>query len=482
MSVQPSSRRAPDPRPELAVTGTVTAPRSSPLTWRPRVRRDSVYRRALAVADASAAVLGVLVAVTFFGGAAITAATVLVIPIALVLSKLLGLYDRDELVLWTTTLEEAPGVFLLSTLLSISIWLGERFLIAGHLEKTQFVAAWITFFVVGLAGRAIARRCARALSEPERCLVLGDKAAFDAIEKRLNLGDHGTVNVVSWVALDEHACDKLLAGGLAQLAKEAGIQRVVIMAGSRETEAVLQLVRVARGLHLKVSLIPEFLETMGSLVVDEMPGTALLAVRRFGPSKSSAILKRCFDVLVAGSIVVVAAPALATIVLLVKLDSRGPVLFRQTRVGRNGRPFKMLKFRTMVPDAEALRKALESHNESDGLFKIADDPRMTRTGRWLRRANLDELPQLANVLRGDMSLVGPRPLVPADDARIHGWHRQRLEVPPGMTGHWQVLGAARVSLSQMVVIDYLYIANWSLWLDVKCLLRTAHCVFGRRGL
>ena len=142
----------------------------------------------------------------------------------------------------------------------------------------------------------------------------------------------------------------------------------------------------------------------------------------------------------------------------------------------------MLKFRTMFDGAEAEKAALHEVNEADGLFKIADDPRITRVGRFLRRSSLDELPQLFNVLRGEMSLVGPRPLVPDEDERIEGWHRSRLEVTPGMTGLWQIFGSSRIPLHEMVKIDYLYGANWSLWLDVKILLRTVPYALGRRGL
>jgi lipopolysaccharide/colanic/teichoic acid biosynthesis glycosyltransferase len=171
------------------------------------------------------------------------------------------------------------------------------------------------------------------------------------------------------------------------------------------------------------------------------------------------------------------------VALAVRLDSRGPIFFRQLRVGQYGRRFHMLKFRTMVPDAEAMKDSLRDRNEAqDGFFKIAEDPRVTRVGRFLRRTALDELPQLFNIVRGEMSLVGPRPLVVEEDQRIEGWHRRRLELMPGMTGHWQILGPARVPLREMVAIDYLYVANWSLWTDVKILLRTVPHVIGRRGL
>jgi lipopolysaccharide/colanic/teichoic acid biosynthesis glycosyltransferase len=205
-------------------------------------------------------------------------------------------------------------------------------------------------------------------------------------------------------------------------------------------------------------------------------------VRRFGLTRSSWLIKRSLDVAVAATALIVFAPVFALIALAIKLDSRGPVFFRQQRVGRGARVFSMLKFRTMDEDAERRQAELAHLNEADGLFKIADDPRITRVGRLLRCTSLDELPQLINVLRGEMSLVGPRPLVLEDDERVEGWYRRRLQLTPGMTGRWQVLGSARIPLHEMVKLDYLYVANWSLWGDVKILLRTVEFMVGRRGL
>jgi lipopolysaccharide/colanic/teichoic acid biosynthesis glycosyltransferase len=225
------------------------------------------------------------------------------------------------------------------------------------------------------------------------------------------------------------------------------------------------------------------LEVVGSSVVfDDVEGLTLLGVRRFGLSRSAWVLKRATDLVGAALGLVVLAPLLAAIALAIKLDSRGPVLFRQQRVGRDGRLFALAKFRTMVDGAHRQQAALRDRNEADGLFKIADDPRITRVGGLLRRASLDELPQLWNVLRGQMSLVGPRPLVPEDDRRVEGWYRRRLHLMPGMTGRWQVLGSARIPLREMVKLDYLYAANWSPWLDVKILLRTIGFVLMRRGM
>jgi lipopolysaccharide/colanic/teichoic acid biosynthesis glycosyltransferase len=219
-----------------------------------------------------------------------------------------------------------------------------------------------------------------------------------------------------------------------------------------------------------------------SVEFDDLHGLTVMGVRRFGLTRSSAALKRGFDLAFATIGLLALSPIVAVIAITIRLDSAGPVLFRQLRMGRHGRPFQIYKFRTMVADAEAQKESLRERNEAqEGLFKILEDPRVTRVGRLLRRSAIDELPQLLNVLLGEMSLVGPRPLVLDEDCHVQGWHRRRLELTPGMTGHWQILGPARVPLSEMVAIDYLSLANWSLWSDVKILLRTVTYVAGRRG-
>jgi exopolysaccharide biosynthesis polyprenyl glycosylphosphotransferase len=273
------------------------------------------------------------------------------------------------------------------------------------------------------------------------------------------------------------------AAMLHRVVDESRVHRVVIEPSEPQPQATLDFVREAKGTGARVSLLPRILEVVGSSIeVDDVHGLTLLGVRRFGLSRSSLMLKRSFDFVGATITLVVLAPALALIALLVRLDSRGPAIYRQTRVGRAGRPFTMWKFRTMVDGADALKPGLRALNEADGLFKIAEDPRLTRVGRWLRRYSLDELPQLVNVLRGEMSLVGPRPLVADDDARITGLDRRRLYLTPGMTGRWQILGSARVPLSEMIKLDYLYVTGWSLWSDVKILLRTVPYVLARRGM
>jgi len=193
-------------------------------------------------------------------------------------------------------------------------------------------------------------------------------------------------------------------------------------------------------------------------------------------------LKRAFDILSSGIGLWVLAPLLATVALLVRLTSRGPVLFRQTRVGLHGRPFRMLKFRTMVENAEALKAQLAAHNEVDGpVFKMKRDPRITPIGRFLRKFSIDELPQLINVLRGDMSVVGPRPPVPSEVAKYEPWQRRRLSVRPGLTCIWQVSGRNEISFEQWMYMDLQYIDNWSFPKDISLILKTLPVVFTGRG-
>ena len=204
--------------------------------------------------------------------------------------------------------------------------------------------------------------------------------------------------------------------GLETITSEDHIDRIIIAPESADAEEVLNLIRAATALGLKVSVVPRVLEVVGSSVeFDDVEGLPLLCMRSPRLSRSSHLVKRAMDIALAVIGLVLVSPLLIGIAIAIKLDSRGPVLFRQLRVGRGGELFEMLKFRTMVSGAHERREELRHLNESDGLFKIASDPRITRVGGWLRKLSLDELPQLWNVVRGDMSLVGPRPLVIEED-------------------------------------------------------------------
>jgi exopolysaccharide biosynthesis polyprenyl glycosylphosphotransferase len=194
------------------------------------------------------------------------------------------------------------------------------------------------------------------------------------------------------------------------------------------------------------------------------------------------VAKRLFDVLAATCLVILAGPMMIVIALLVRLDSRGSIIFRQERIGVDGTSFKMLKFRSMVSDAESRLEELKDKNEGEGLlFKMRDDPRITRVGRFLRKYSLDELPQLFNVLNGSMSLVGPRPPLPTEVAEYGHDLRRRLLVKPGLTGLWQVSGRSNLSWEDSVRLDLYYVENWSLAGDLIILLRTFRAVFSSHG-
>jgi lipopolysaccharide/colanic/teichoic acid biosynthesis glycosyltransferase len=213
------------------------------------------------------------------------------------------------------------------------------------------------------------------------------------------------------------------------------------------------------------------------------PGQPLPSESFRQPASALTALKRGIDLVGSILLLILLAPLLLAVAIMIKIDSPGPILFRQARVGRHGEVFRMWKFRTMIRDAEAHKLSIIHLNEAaEGLFKIAADPRVTRFGRFLRSTCLDELPQLVHVVSGKMSLVGPRPLVPEEDAKLGDIRDGRLSVRPGMTGAWQVSGASQIPLHEMAALDHEYIRRWSIWADIKLLAGTAVLVLARRGL
>jgi lipopolysaccharide/colanic/teichoic acid biosynthesis glycosyltransferase len=218
-------------------------------------------------------------------------------------------------------------------------------------------------------------------------------------------------------------------------------------------------------------------EVMGANVgLHGVEGLPLVGLPPLRLSRSSRAIKRAIDVVLSALALVALAPVLGVIAAWIRFDSQGGALFRQERVGGGGRTFRIFKFRTMAQDAER-RKAevahLSMHAGGDPrMFKIPDDPRITRAGRILRRFSLDELPQLLNVLKGDMSLVGPRPLIHEEARWVESWARRRLDLKPGVTGLWQVLGASDIPFDEMTKLDYLYVTNWSIWGDLRLVVQT----------
>ena len=443
----------------------------------------------LGLADLAAAAIAVLVGVPILGEDALNPVALLALPLVLFVSKVTSLYDRDEHLLRKTTLDEVPALFWMATLYAFLIWLAGDLIVEGHFGRDQAVAVWALLFGGMLVTRTLARFLARAVSEEERCVVLGDARTARWISRRFEAAPALKVRIVGRLPLEPEPPGQ---NGLPVLGDPDSlaplltgeIDRAIIAPGGAVSDELLDAIRRVKAAGVKVSVLPRLFEVVGSSVeFDDVDGVTLLAMRRYGLTRSSRVIKRAVDVTGSALALLMLAPLLATIAIAVKLDTPGPILFRQRRMGREDRPFEMLKFRTMVDGADAQKTALIHLNEAGGgLFKIENDSRVTRVGRILRHTSLDELPQLVNVLRGQMALVGPRPLVLDEDSRIEGWQRWRLQVPPGMTGLWQVFGSARIPLNEMVKIDYLYCANWSLWLDAKIILRTIPFVIGQRGL
>lgn len=268
---------------------------------------------------------------------------------------------------------------------------------------------------------------------------------------------------------------------LVSICEDLSVDRVLACSGLHWPEELPEIVRqLPPSVHL--SIVSGFSELVTwRSQVEDLLGLAVLDVPPAQLNWTHRAAKRAVDLVLSCLALVVLAPFLVAIAVAIKVTSRGPVLFRQVRTGQDGRPFRIAKFRTMSTDAEVLLADLTDLNESDGLFKIRKDPRVTSIGAFLRRTSLDEIPQLLNVLRGEMSLVGPRPLVPEESARIDGWAARRFQVKPGMTGLWQVSGRSDLSFEELRRLDYVYAASWSLWWDLRILLQTPESVIRGRG-
>jgi exopolysaccharide biosynthesis polyprenyl glycosylphosphotransferase len=455
------------------------------------ILRDSVFRRTLVVADTLAILSAFLVTIALSSKSLqLTWASIAGLPILLGGAKIFGLYDRDDALLRKTTLEEAPRLFQVATLCALVSWLTGGLIVHGTFDRHQALFLWLFLAALLILARAVGRAFALRLAPTERCLFIGDSDGAKTIHSKLSgnggikasLVAHLDLDKIAPWSADAHTTERLAE--VRALAQQLDVQRAIVAPRSADAGEVLDLVRTLKAVGVRVSILPRLLEVVGSSVVfDDLHGVTVMGVRRFELTRSSTLVKRAFDLIYTIVGLVAVAPLMLVAAVAIKLDSPGPVFFRQERVGRYGKRFRIFKFRTMVRDAETLKESLRPHNEAEGgLFKIAEDPRITRVGRLLRKTALDEIPQLLNIVKGEMSIVGPRPLVVDEDIRVQGWHRRRLELTPGMTGPWQILGPSRVPLGEMVAIDYLYVANWSLWNDIKIILRTISYVVNFRGL
>jgi len=455
--------------------------------------RARLLRRGLALTDLLAAlVAGVLGSLV--GGFALPEAAVfaLLVVVTWPLTAFTGgLYAREDLGSWASGIAQSGRLAALGVALSWPL-AGATALLGAATPVRASLATGAVLLAVAPATRAAARVALhRAISLRQRTLILGSGYVAGQLVDRLARHPEYGLEVIGLVDDDVHSVgpselSKLgTFADLTDVLRDHAVDRVIIAFSRVSHEALLSSIRACREQKVALDIVPrlfEFLEGASSL--DQIGGLPLMSIGPQRLSRTAQLAKRAFDVVAAGLMLMVLAPLLAAIALIVKLESRGPVFFRQPRAGHRGAPFRLLKFRTMAVDADERKEEIAALNDlPDGvMFKVRRDPRVTGVGRVLRRVSLDELPQLFNVVRGEMSLVGPRPLILPESERLgEGWHARRFDLRPGLTGPWQISGRSDLSVHEMVRLDFQYVTGWSLGRDLAILAATLPAVLVGRG-
>jgi exopolysaccharide biosynthesis polyprenyl glycosylphosphotransferase len=483
---RPGLRVVPSPVPEAL---TELHPSRTPLL-RGRVR-------ALVLADVLAVEISIVAAYLVAGGwgtqagtsVLLTAFLLAALPVAwLAIFAAYQLYEGRARALASSASDEIPSLF--HALLTGSVLLlltGEALEEVLPIELLTPVHAGV-FGTLALTAVPLMRGAARRYSSkanPRRILIVGAGPTGRMLQRKLDAHPEYGVDFVGFVDDVPHEGVVGPLHDLPVLVERLSIDWLVVAGADAPHERTLDLVRGVRRPDVQLSIVPSYYELFASnAAIEDIEGVPVVSLPSMRLSRPLRVLKRSFDLVAAAAGLILLSPVLAACALAIRIDSRGPVFFKQARHGRNGRIFEIVKFRTMVDGAEARRLELAHLNEMEGagpLFKMKEDPRVTRVGEYLRKWSLDELPQLWNVLRGEMSLVGPRPFVVHESELITGWAARRLETTPGITGLWQILGRNDIPFDEMIKLDYVYVTNWSLWWDVKILLQTIPVVLARRG-
>jgi exopolysaccharide biosynthesis polyprenyl glycosylphosphotransferase len=403
----------------------------------------------------------------------------------------IGLYRSDQLTAWASAISEVSRAFVAVMLVTWPLYgLAAILGIDERIGLTFFtVAATATFAAVS---RTVVRAgLHRATELRQRTLILGSGVVAGQVVKKLQ--DNGQFGLVPVGMVDDEVHDVGTAdlpwlgrfNDLDTIIETQQIDRVIIAFSRASHEQLLESIRACRDAGVAIDVVPRLFEFLdGVQALDQVGGLPVLSIGAAHLTSISMMAKRGLDLVGSLCIIGVFSPLMIAIAIAIKLESRGPVFFRQPRAGRRRTSFHLIKFRSMYIDAEQRKQDVEKLNEAgDGvMFKIRDDPRVTRVGRFIRRFSLDELPQLFNVVMGEMSLVGPRPLIfPETDALEEHWHLRRLELRPGLTGPWQIYGRSQSPFQEMVRFDYQYVAGWSLARDIEILLATLPAVVSGRG-
>jgi exopolysaccharide biosynthesis polyprenyl glycosylphosphotransferase len=422
---------------------------------------------------------------------------VLLMLLTVVLSQFRGLYRLPR---WTTLLDEASSIANAATT-AMALVILYSFLQRFYPSRLIFVYAWV--LVIGLlvlkrvVNRLIRERLWLRGIGTDRVMVVGAGRAGRRIMQWLLGQPQLGYEVVGFVddcepleelaiATDRRVVRPRYLGqseDMAAIVRRLNIDEVIIALPPTEHAQMMRIMNECRAEDIDFKLVPDLFElAMDRVNIHEVAGLPLIGIKTARIAGWNYWVKRMMDIVVSSFVLLVCAIPAAILAVAIKLDSDGPVLFRQERVGKDGRRFTCFKFRTMVRDAEQQLAALEGMGEiEERLIKMRDDPRRTRVGKWLRRTSIDELPQFVNVLFGEMSIVGPRPPVPAEVAKYDAWHNDRLLVTPGLTGLWQVSGRSNLTFEEMVRLDLYYAEHWSPWLDIKIMLRTIPAILTARG-
>lgn len=403
------------------------------------------------------------------------------------------LYERRKTL---NRLDEAFGI-IKSSMLGIAIIIGICYMI-GWFKFSRSILILMFFFSIiflitwRLIIRSIEMMLIRRGIGAGRMLIYGAGKAGKMLADEIRLHTSRSDAIIGFAdddedKLNETVINKLRVLGnqedIPDIVEKHSINEVIIAIPSATNKRLLEIILFMRENDIPFKIMPDVFDLITHRVNPQQYGGVTifkLIENQLTPGKR--IIKRIFDIIISTILLILSLPLWIPIIIGIKLTSKGPIFFTQERVGEGGKIFKIVKFRTMVQEADDMKAELSELNEAEGpVFYIKDDPRLTVFGKFLRKISLDEIPQLLNVLTGDMSLVGPRPPIPAELDEYESWHFKRLIVPQGMTGLWQVSGRNDLSFNEMVKLDIFYIENWSLWLDLKIFLRTIPSVLFMKG-